>query len=102
MSTIEEKRLQNKERFENKKRKVRESQIDGPYRNPCYEEGQMTIRCVSSVKNKTECEKYAANAMKCKTFWKKVVKDRKRKGIDPPLPAIEDRPQVLEQYKHWL
>jgi hypothetical protein len=30
------------------------------------------------------------------------MKDRKRKGIMPVLPAVDDREKVMEEYKHLL
>ncbi|XP_060572972.1 coiled-coil-helix-coiled-coil-helix domain-containing protein 7-like [Ruditapes philippinarum] len=102
MSTTEEIRRQNFERFERNKNDFKQRMKDGSEKNPCYEEGQLTLRCLHNTKDKSECEEYGKNVRMCRYFWRTVMKDRKRKGIMPVLPAVDDREKVMEEYKHLL
>lgn len=75
----------------------------GPEKNPCYWESQMTLQCLQKrYKEKGDCEIFGENVKNCKKFWTWVIKDRKKKGLTPVVPPIEDKEQVYKEYKHWL
>ncbi|CAI9732850.1 Hypothetical predicted protein [Octopus vulgaris] len=63
--------------------------------NPCVRESLMSFKCLDDngyVRDK--CEKYFTNYRNCREFWSVIVRERKRAGITPNLPSIEDREEI--------
>ncbi|KAL4236354.1 Coiled-coil-helix-coiled-coil-helix domain-containing protein 7 [Mactra antiquata] len=89
-------------RYKAKLRKDRERFIHNIHKDPCYEERQMTLKCLQLAEERSDCEIYSQNSLMCRDFWARVVKDRKRKKIEPNLPPVEERPAVLKEYADWL
>ncbi|XP_055372957.1 coiled-coil-helix-coiled-coil-helix domain-containing protein 7 [Condylostylus longicornis] len=67
--------------------------------NPCLKEQELSFKCLSKNNfNREACEVYFANYNNCKEFWNKIRLDRRRKGIEPYLPNIEEREKIKEEY----
>ncbi|XP_037028190.1 coiled-coil-helix-coiled-coil-helix domain-containing protein 7 [Bradysia coprophila] len=72
---------------------------DAEKNNPCLKEQNMTYQCLNKNNYDREvCEPYFVNYNNCKDFWGSVSLARRRKGITPHLPDVEDRPKIKEEY----
>ncbi|KAL3286343.1 hypothetical protein HHI36_000851 [Cryptolaemus montrouzieri] len=72
---------------------------DAAQNNPCLKEQELTYKCYN--KNNFDYDKCALqieNYKSCKSFWHMVRMDRKRKGINPNVPPVEEREQVKKEY----
>ncbi|XP_022915209.1 coiled-coil-helix-coiled-coil-helix domain-containing protein 7 [Onthophagus taurus] len=73
--------------------------FDQEKHNPCLKEQELTIRCFNDnnfVKEK--CAFEMENYKICKGFWFSVKAERRRKGIKPYLPPVEEREQIKKDY----
>ncbi|KAK7488525.1 hypothetical protein BaRGS_00020310 [Batillaria attramentaria] len=52
--------------------------------------------------DRDQCSKHFQNYKNCREFWRLVTIDRKKKGIQPFLPPVEERARALEEYKHIM
>lgn len=69
------------------------------YDNPCMKEHDMSLQCLSDNNNAHyACKNYFDNYKNCQYFWKQVIKDRKKKNIEPYLPHPQDRVKVKNEY----
>lgn len=75
-------------------------QLSDIEKNPCWEESQMSYRCLSENNfDKDLCSNAFQNYRNCKKFWNCVVKSRKVQGIIPPLPSNNDRAEARAFYR---
>ncbi|XP_037933865.1 coiled-coil-helix-coiled-coil-helix domain-containing protein 7 [Teleopsis dalmanni] len=73
--------------------------LDAERTNPCLKEQELSFKCLSQNNFEHEkCEVYFANYNKCKDFWNKVRLERRRNGIEPYLPPVEDRARIKAEY----
>ncbi|XP_014209011.1 coiled-coil-helix-coiled-coil-helix domain-containing protein 7 [Copidosoma floridanum] len=71
--------------------------------NPCLKEHNLTNNClVENNYDKEKCELYFENYRNCKQFWLAVQVDRRRKGITPEMPSLEERNKIMEERKRNL
>ncbi|CAG9799212.1 unnamed protein product [Chironomus riparius] len=67
--------------------------------NPCFNEQNISYKCLSENNyDKQKCEIYFANYTECMKFWTKVKFDRRRLGIIPEVPPIEERESIKNDY----
>ncbi|KAL8621674.1 hypothetical protein ACOMHN_024645 [Nucella lapillus] len=72
-------------------------------KNPCLKEHDMSFQCLDdNAYDRDKCGKHFQNYKNCREFWRLVVLERKRKGIQPYLPAPEDRKQSMRDYRHIM
>lgn len=67
--------------------------------NPCFKEQKLSMKCLEdNGYDYDKCQAYFANFKACKGFWLAIVKDRRRKGIHPALPPLEERDSIKQEY----
>lgn len=67
--------------------------------NPCLREQELSYKCLDRNNfDREKCEVYFANYKNCRAFWDKVKTERRRAGLHPILPEVEDRPKIKEEY----
>ncbi|XP_023233926.1 coiled-coil-helix-coiled-coil-helix domain-containing protein 7-like [Centruroides sculpturatus] len=63
-------------------------------------EHDLSLNCLEQNNyNKNKCQLHFENYINCKKFWSLVVSDRKKKGMKPYLPSVQDRGKIKEEYK---
>ncbi|XP_015433877.1 PREDICTED: coiled-coil-helix-coiled-coil-helix domain-containing protein 7 [Dufourea novaeangliae] len=78
---------------------VKKLRHDQELNNPCLKEHGQALKCLDNNNyDKKKCEVYFVNYRICKTFWAKVMNDRKKRGIDPILPLPEEREKLKAAY----
>jgi len=66
--------------------------------NPCVAEANASYRCLHETNfDKKSCQTYFVNYRNCQKYWMKVIRERQRLGIKPPLPLAEERAQMLQE-----
>uniref|UniRef100_T1H7F4 Coiled-coil-helix-coiled-coil-helix domain-containing protein 7 n=1 Tax=Megaselia scalaris TaxID=36166 RepID=T1H7F4_MEGSC len=61
-------------------------------------EQELSYKCLDKNNyDREKCEVYFANK-NCRSFWDKVKTDRRKKGILPVMPDLEDRQKIKEEY----
>uniref|UniRef100_A0A1E1WYI0 Coiled-coil-helix-coiled-coil-helix domain-containing protein 7 n=1 Tax=Amblyomma aureolatum TaxID=187763 RepID=A0A1E1WYI0_9ACAR len=70
--------------------------------NPCHKEQQLSMKCLEdNGYDYDKCQHYFENFKTCKGFWVRIMRDRRRKGIQPTLPPPEEREAIkAEHLKH--
>lgn len=90
---------------------------DAEKNNPCLREQERSFQCFNDNDyNKEACQREIDNYNICKSFWvtqilsgicsvlikchlqNSVKSDRRRKGIKPYLPPIEERHQIKKEF----
>lgn len=72
-------------------------------KNPCIKEQEMSYQCLDDHGyDRDQCTKHFKNYKNCREFWRLVSRDRKKKGIEPNLPPVEERGRAFEEYKHIM
>ncbi|KFM80435.1 Coiled-coil-helix-coiled-coil-helix domain-containing protein 7, partial [Stegodyphus mimosarum] len=67
--------------------------------NACYKEHTLSLACLDEFYySREKCDHYFQNYKNCKAFWSFVYSERRRKGITPYLPPVEERVKVKEEY----
>ncbi|KAJ3649141.1 hypothetical protein Zmor_020899 [Zophobas morio] len=67
--------------------------------NPCLKEQEQTYKCFHENNfDKDACQLHIENYKTCKAFWNSVRSDRRRKGIYPLLPPVEEREHIKKEY----
>ncbi|XP_076236087.1 coiled-coil-helix-coiled-coil-helix domain-containing protein 7 [Calliopsis andreniformis] len=67
--------------------------------NPCLKEHNMSFKCLENNNFiQVNCAVYFENYKNCQYFWKKVMADRRMRGISPILPAPEEREKLKTEY----
>ncbi|XP_042884973.1 uncharacterized protein LOC122261411 isoform X2 [Penaeus japonicus] len=67
--------------------------------NPCLKEYNLSMKCLyEKVMHKEACGPYFDNYRICKTFWVRVIRDRRRKGISPVVPPVSEREKIKQEY----
>ncbi|CAD5122666.1 DgyrCDS11076 [Dimorphilus gyrociliatus] len=91
MNSVKEKKQDNTNVF---------SKMDNDMKNPCILEHRLALRCLDERGyNKDQCGIFFTNYKNCKTFWDRIVKDRKRKGIKPYLPPPTERQTIKDSHE---
>ena len=72
---------------EEKRQAVRE--ID-----PCWEEREISMDCLSNHINRQDCERHINNVKLCKKFWESVENHRRQNRIFPYKPSLQEREQI--------
>ena len=67
--------------------------------NPCIKEQQMSLNCImENYDDQKACKNYFQNVKNCLDFWMKIEIERRRKGIKPALPPVEEREIIKERH----
>ncbi|KAL1420705.1 hypothetical protein MTO96_004444 [Rhipicephalus appendiculatus] len=67
--------------------------------NPCFKEQKLSMKCLEdNGYDYDRCQVYFENFKACKGFWLAIVKDRRKKGIHPALPPLEERDSIKQEY----
>ncbi|XP_055934165.1 coiled-coil-helix-coiled-coil-helix domain-containing protein 7-like [Argiope bruennichi] len=67
--------------------------------NPCYKERDASLKCLDEFYYaRAKCQPYFDNYKNCRAFWGFVVRERRKAGIKPHIPAPEERDQVKAEY----
>ncbi|XP_063585148.1 uncharacterized protein LOC134762546 [Penaeus indicus] len=67
--------------------------------NPCIKEYNLSMKCLyEKVMNRESCGLYFDNYRICKTFWTRIIRDRRRRGIIPVVPPVSEREKVKKEY----
>lgn len=86
----------NTERPANKKHSPK---IDMAENNPCLAEHKASLKCLDvHGYDKDMCQDKFANYQACVDFWQKIKNERKRNGIKPVLPPLEEREAIRKQH----
>jgi len=68
-------------------------------KDPCFMESKASMKCLQDFNfDRSRCGDYFDNYKACKQFWGAVHTARKRKGISPHLPPLEERQAIKERY----
>ncbi|XP_066575994.1 coiled-coil-helix-coiled-coil-helix domain-containing protein 7 [Amia ocellicauda] len=75
-----------------KARKLRDQDI-----NPCLEETDGSRKCLDANNyDKAMCSSYFQRYKNCRSFWHKIMIQRRRDGIKPEMPVAEERQTILQ------
>ncbi|KAF7268604.1 hypothetical protein GWI33_018294 [Rhynchophorus ferrugineus] len=67
--------------------------------NPCLKEQNLTYKCYDRNNyDREKCFFEIENYKACKKFWGEVSSFRRRQGIKPLLPPVEEREKIREEY----
>lgn len=78
-------------------------QNDPELKNPCLKEMQRSLQCLEKNQNTQKlCQKYFDHYNICRKFWSVVTTERRKLGIEPPLPPPEEREKVRKEYFNAL
>ncbi|XP_019866721.1 coiled-coil-helix-coiled-coil-helix domain-containing protein 7 [Aethina tumida] len=67
--------------------------------NPCLKEMELTYKCFNDNNfDKSLCVLQMENYKTCKGFWHSVQAQRRKDGIQPYLPPVEERDQIKRDY----
>jgi hypothetical protein len=67
--------------------------------NPCIKESQQSLQCMMDNDfDRDKCSLYFQNYRNCLDFWKRVTRDRRRQGIKPYLPPLDERDSIKAEY----
>lgn len=67
--------------------------------NPCLTEHKASLKCLDvHGYNRDMCEDKFKNYNSCMEFWLNIKKDRRRKGIEPILPPLEEREAIRKEH----
>ncbi|BFZ17027.1 hypothetical protein BsWGS_20066 [Bradybaena similaris] len=65
--------------------------------DPCAKELDLSKQCLTE-KAPDQCQDILKNLQHCRHFWSWVESQRKKEGINPAMPAPQDREQVKQKY----
>ncbi|XP_062935908.1 coiled-coil-helix-coiled-coil-helix domain-containing protein 7 isoform X1 [Cynocephalus volans] len=64
--------------------------------NPCLSESDASIRCMNENNyNRERCSVYFLKYKNCRRFWHSVMIQRRRNGVNPPMPTAAERDEIL-------
>jgi len=67
--------------------------------NPCLKEQKLSYKCLEKNDyDQKACITAFTNYTACREFWHKVGADRRRNGIRPHLPPVEEREKMKAEY----
>ncbi|XP_050296305.1 coiled-coil-helix-coiled-coil-helix domain-containing protein 7 [Anthonomus grandis grandis] len=67
--------------------------------NPCLREHELSFKCFDRHNyDKSKCFLEIENYKACKKFWGEVRASRRRQGIYPLLPPVEERATIKETF----
>lgn len=70
-----------------------------PERNPCIEEGEISMQClVTNNYRQEQCKDEFENYTKCRKFWRYVQLKRLHAGIQPNLPSVTERDTAIKEH----
>lgn len=72
--------------------------ITHPDNNPCAAEHQLSLTCLEKSRDRDGCQPYFENYRTCVKFWRQVVKQRRARGEEPPLPPPALREQMKKEF----
>jgi len=83
-----------------RQRRIRSaSLITDETHNPCLKESEQSLSCMNENDfDKEKCTLYFLNYRNCRDFWKRVLHDRRGRGVEPALPPPQEREAVREEY----
>ncbi|XP_005993481.1 coiled-coil-helix-coiled-coil-helix domain-containing protein 7 [Latimeria chalumnae] len=65
--------------------------------NPCIAETDASRRCLDENNyDKAMCSLYFLKYKNCRKFWHNVMMQRRRDGVTPNMPTVEERKNILE------
>lgn len=64
--------------------------------HPCLKEHKASLKCLEEKDG--SCQRYFDNYNACMGFWNKVKSMRRRSGITPELPPVEERKAIIKEY----
>merc|ERR1711915_745590 len=67
-------------------------------KDPCYFENQQMLTCLARYCRES-CQEEQVNYRLCRNFWIKIQAERRRKGVRPLLPGVEERKKLVDIYK---
>ncbi|CAG9859447.1 unnamed protein product [Phyllotreta striolata] len=80
-----------------KKQKMHDREAEE--KNPCLKESNLTSKCFNDNDfDKSKCTVEIENYKLCKSFWFEVQKDRRRRGIKPFMPVLEERDSIKKEF----
>ncbi|KAJ8934115.1 hypothetical protein NQ314_013573 [Rhamnusium bicolor] len=72
---------------------------DAEKNNPCLKEQELSYKCFNDNNfDKEACQLEIQNYQTCKTFWHSVKAHRRKNGLYPTLPPVEEREQVKREF----
>ncbi|XP_068202473.1 coiled-coil-helix-coiled-coil-helix domain-containing protein 7 isoform X2 [Palaemon carinicauda] len=93
-SKTEEERLKNIERT---------TKVLHDEKNPCIKEHTMSLKCLEDNDyDRNKCGWHFENYKKCQDFWSEIRVQRRRAGIKPNLPPVEERDEIKREYLEKL
>ncbi|KAL1501603.1 hypothetical protein ABEB36_006900 [Hypothenemus hampei] len=67
--------------------------------NPCFKEQQLSFQCFDKNNyDKDKCLLQIENYKTCKKFWGELRRYRRRQGLYPLLPPLEERDKIKQEY----
>ncbi|XP_048866914.1 coiled-coil-helix-coiled-coil-helix domain-containing protein 7 [Brienomyrus brachyistius] len=64
--------------------------------NPCIEESDGSRKCLDANNyNKDKCTAYFIRYKNCRKFWHGVMLQRRKEGVKPDIPTLEEREEIL-------
>uniref|UniRef100_A0A1B6M6U7 Coiled-coil-helix-coiled-coil-helix domain-containing protein 7 n=1 Tax=Graphocephala atropunctata TaxID=36148 RepID=A0A1B6M6U7_9HEMI len=67
--------------------------------NPCLKEHKASLNCLDkNGYDKDACSDYFANYRACMGFWNRVKSDRRRNGITPEMPPLDQRDAIRREH----
>jgi len=77
----------------------KDSRYASQERNPCLKESEMSLQCMNdSDYDRDKCTLQFMNYRNCLDFWTMIRRDRRKLGISPDLPPLEERAQIRAEY----
>ncbi|XP_064109325.1 coiled-coil-helix-coiled-coil-helix domain-containing protein 7-like [Macrobrachium nipponense] len=68
-------------------------------KNPCTKEHNQSYKCLEDNDyDRNMCAWYFENYKRCKEFWNDIRVQRRRAGIVPNLPPLEEREEIKRQH----
>uniref|UniRef100_A0A2R5L9R9 Coiled-coil-helix-coiled-coil-helix domain-containing protein 7 n=1 Tax=Ornithodoros turicata TaxID=34597 RepID=A0A2R5L9R9_9ACAR len=81
------------------RRKKAENASSEDHNNPCLKEQKLSFKCLDdNLYDKDKCTRYFENYKKCQGFWLSIAKERRRNGIRPYLPPVEEREEIKRKH----
>lgn len=67
--------------------------------HPCLKEHRASLKCLEkNASNQDSCRRYFDNYNACMGFWNNVKSMRRRRGITPELPPVEEREAIIKEH----
>ncbi|KAJ8925831.1 hypothetical protein NQ315_009683 [Exocentrus adspersus] len=72
---------------------------DAEKNNPCLKEQLLSYQCFNDNNfDKEACQLEIENYKTCKSFWHFVTAYRRKKGILPYVPPVEERESIKREF----